>query len=114
MPTDDLTTHSDGFVDAASFLDELFRQVVLNYLAVAHFGRGQGSFQDLEQPGHWAQAVDAAIIPHADALHRLWKTAETASSDLSEPLEGTLAGIVENVAWTVLSQEYPMAASATG
>jgi hypothetical protein len=99
---------------SAVFLDELFRQVVLNYLAVAHFGRGQGAFQDLERPDRWTQAVDAVISTHFATLHLLWKEAETTSSDDAAPLARKLAGIAESVADTVLSREYPVAAPSPG
>jgi len=57
---------------------EHFREQVklafLTYLAVCHFGRGRGEWQESEQPQHWREAVDAVIVEHDDALEHLWKT----------------------------------------
>ncbi|MFN0183842.1 MAG: hypothetical protein ACKVQR_08500 [Aquabacterium sp.] len=41
---------------------------LLRYLAVAHFGRGRGDWQDAEAPAHWPGVVAAALVPRGDAL----------------------------------------------
>jgi len=43
------------------FLVQLARQLLLRYLAVAHYGRGRGEYRDIERPAHWSGAVDATI-----------------------------------------------------
>jgi hypothetical protein len=47
---------------------------LLTDLAVCHFGRGRGEWQESEQPKHWREAVDAVLEEHADAVDHLWKT----------------------------------------
>jgi hypothetical protein len=83
------------------FLDELFRQVVLQYLAVAHFGRGQGQFKDLQQPAYWVTAVETATEPHAGTLQRVWEVAEREDAD-DDLAAGRLERVVEEVASGVL------------
>ena len=52
---------------------EQTRLSVLCYLAVAHFGRGRGAWQDSEQPEHWRDAVDQVAARHQDGIDLLWK-----------------------------------------
>jgi len=52
---------------------EQVRLSLLTYLAVCHFGRGRGEWQESEQPQHWRAAVDEVIDEHSDALDQLWK-----------------------------------------
>ena len=57
----------------AHFRDQV-RFSVLLYLAVAHFGRGRGRWQDAsEDPAHWAEIVTSVTERHEDSLSRLWK-----------------------------------------
>jgi hypothetical protein len=44
-------------------------------LAVAHYGRGRGEWQDSEPPALWRQAVKEVTLAHRRALDHLWKTA---------------------------------------
>lgn len=53
---------------------EQVRLALLTYLAVCHFGRGRGKWQESEQPQHWREAVDAVLDEHSDAVDHLWKT----------------------------------------
>ena len=46
---------------APQFLDQLSRQVLLRYLAVAHFGRGRGPYRDL--------GLSETDIPAYQAVH---------------------------------------------
>jgi len=56
------------------FLHDLVKAALLRYLAVAHFGRGRGRWQDSEAPGSWKGIVDAAAearrTPLEQALRR--------------------------------------------
>lgn len=53
---------------------EQVRLALLTYLAVCHFGRGRGEWQESEQPQHWRESVDAVLDEHGDAVDHLWKT----------------------------------------
>lgn len=52
---------------------EQVRLALLTYLAVCHFGRGRGEWQESEDPRHWHEVVDAVMGEHDDALDHLWK-----------------------------------------
>jgi hypothetical protein len=54
-------------------LARLVRDAVARYLAVAHFGRGRGGFQDVDLPADWAVRIHEALIPHANALDAAFK-----------------------------------------
>jgi hypothetical protein len=57
--------------------DDALQRVVeaqlLRYLAVAHFGRGRGTWSESTAPAHWPAAVHAALEPHREALGLLWR-----------------------------------------
>lgn len=46
---------------AAEFVDQLLRQSIMRYLAVAHFGRGRGEWRETGNPEHWKALVDGAL-----------------------------------------------------
>jgi hypothetical protein len=70
------------------FLDGLVRAGVLRYLAVAHYGRGRGSFVEGEAPPHWHDEVQAALMPTEPALHAIWESARS-----GQPVEQTVAAL---------------------
>jgi hypothetical protein len=86
-------------------LDELVRAAVLGYLAVAHYGRGRGSWEESEHPTHWADALDATLAPHREAMHALWDGRHEAS------FEQELEVLVGRVTAQVLERLYPDNAS---
>ncbi len=57
---------------APAVLDALYADALLRYLAVAHYGRGRGPWQEDERPRHWAALVEARAAARADALAALW------------------------------------------
>ncbi len=87
---------------SAGFLDELFRQGVLRYLAVAHFGRGQGLYEDRQRPQHWTRTVDQATACLEGTLHRIWEEADDVERSTAE-----LTAIVATVTIEILQQRYP-------
>jgi hypothetical protein len=94
---------------APEFLNQLCRQVLLRYLAVAHYGRGRGRYEDLEQPAHWSSSVDAALAPREDVLQRLWDEAEKAGPEATDRLEVELERIFSEALGGVLVEAYPHA-----
>ena len=78
--------------------DNHLRFAALSYLAVAHFGRGRGVFEDGEAPPHWGAAVDAAVATHSRGLSEL----VAAGVDGSKPEE--VAGDAERVTVAVLRE----------
>lgn len=91
------------------FLDRLAAQAVLRYLAVAHFGRGRGRYQDLESPASWAGTVESALDARRRALEAEWKRAQSGGG-AAEPL----AQLVEGGVRHALSETHPRAAIAFG
>ena len=81
------------------FLDELTQQALLRYLAVAHFGRGRGEFEDREHPAHWKTAVAAAVEARKVRLHQVWKNGD-----------GDLGNLLEEILTQLLAEAYPKAA----
>ena len=56
---------------------------LLCYLAVAHYGRGRGEWQDSEPPAVWKAAVKETTASHRRALDGLWKSAGHKSTPAS-------------------------------
>jgi hypothetical protein len=94
---------------SAGFLDRLCRQVLLRYLAVAHFGRGRGDYRDLEQPDHWSAAVEAELYARQGRLHEIWSAAEGAVDGRDGGPPDELYRVVESTARAVLLRSYPHA-----
>ena len=95
---------------APEFLDRLTEQVVLRYLAVAHFGRGRGQYQDREYPKHWSASVETALVTQRDALERAWTRAQSEGADAGDRLRSDLRPILERTIRTVLREAYPHSA----
>jgi hypothetical protein len=55
-----------------AFLDELVVSALLRYLAVAHYGRGRGDWQESEYPSYWRQRVAQAVATERPALAAIW------------------------------------------
>jgi hypothetical protein len=71
-----------GFVQAA----------LLRYLAVAHFGRGRGEWEEGEHPPVWQELVAAEVTRHRARLRQLWsRSREADEPELVRDLEGLLA-----------------------
>jgi hypothetical protein len=94
---------------APAFLEQLTAQALLRYLAVAHFGRGQGEFQDLEASQQWQTAVAAVLRRSAADFAAAWKPAstETGRAEVAAALEPLVAGAMRRL----LIDSYPAAAS---
>lgn len=60
------------------FLDGLTRAAMLRYLAVAHFGRGRGTFAESESPAFWMDEVNAVMAEHQKQFSGFWETADAA------------------------------------
>ncbi|SKB06479.1 50S ribosome-binding GTPase [Prosthecobacter debontii] len=52
---------------------EQVRLAILTYLAVAHFGRGRGEWQESVEPEHWNRVVDEVLQEHLEGVDRLWR-----------------------------------------
>ncbi|MBS0149298.1 MAG: DUF3482 domain-containing protein [Nitrospira sp.] len=55
------------------YLDLLVQDVMIRYLAIAHFGRGQGQYvSDPENPRFWVEKVNTSVSQHRAVLHEQW------------------------------------------
>ncbi|TKB60760.1 MAG: DUF3482 domain-containing protein [Nitrospira sp.] len=55
------------------YLDVLVQDVIIRYLAIAHFGRGQGQYvADPEDPRFWIENVKILVSKHHTTLHDVW------------------------------------------
>lgn len=61
------------FTLSAPYLDALAAQVLLKYLVISHFGRGQGRYSSPAAPQRWSEAVQAALQARAAELAPLWQ-----------------------------------------
>ncbi len=52
---------------------EQVRLSLLTYLAVAHFGRGRGEWQQSAEPAHWSRLVEEVVQEHVEGVDRLWR-----------------------------------------
>ena len=68
-------------------LAPLVEAALLRYLAVAHFGRGRGEWQQSEAPPHWRDTVAAALAPQQAALQALWQGRSTRFDHVGEAEE---------------------------
>ena len=86
------------------------REVLLRYLAVAHFGRGRGEWVEGDVPRRWTVAVEEALHPRRHELERILSLPEDASAERRE----RLAALLGDALRATLKALYPSAARALG
>jgi uncharacterized protein DUF3482/50S ribosome-binding GTPase len=84
-----------------AFLDALVIDVLLRYLAVAHFGRGRGEWQASEAPALWRERVQAVVELHRGERAAVWALRS------SEAVEPRLRALLATCALAVLDALYP-------
>jgi hypothetical protein len=82
---------------------------VLRYLAVAHFGRGRGGYEQGEAPPHWPLAVNEVLAPLAAPLAAAWqhRSEKEGQAPGLEALQTALAPLLTQAAQQVLARLYP-------
>jgi hypothetical protein len=96
--------------NAVRWSEEFFlggvRAALLRYLAVAHFGRGRGEWEEGEHPPAWAALVDAEVERERSALRGIWSRAK----ELDGPaLAGAIEPVIGRCAERLLIKLYPEA-----
>lgn len=93
------------------FLDGLFTDACLRYLAVAHFGRGTGRFAERREPAFWRESIQAALESRRGHQRRVWSEAQLNPKAEPGGLQGELKPILLDVCRRVLEEELPTARS---
>jgi hypothetical protein len=88
-----------------AFLDGLVVSALLRYLAVAHYGRGRGEWQESEYPPFWRERAAHAVAAQQPALVAIWALRTTEGD--SGLLEDRLRAMVAQLARGLLDELYP-------
>jgi hypothetical protein len=93
---------------SASFLDARFVSAVLRYLAVAHFGRGRGDYEDAELPSRWRELVTSSSAARGHEMTAVWALAQRDATTVSaDEIATAVEPIVRAVSLEVLDRLYP-------
>ncbi len=100
-------------------MDAMVEAALLRYLAVSHFGRGRGQWQQGEAPAHWRGVVQAALEPQRGAWAALWqrRASGTEAAPVSVPSTlqpSTLQPLLRQATADVLVRLYPAAKGVLG
>ncbi len=91
------------------YLDLLVQDVIIRYLAIAHFGRGQGQYvADPEDPRFWIENVKILVSKHHTTLHDVW--ARLRGQDLAAKTEEQstqLTALLTSITLELLWSTYP-------
>ena len=91
------------------YLDLLVQDVIIRYLAIAHFGRGQGQYvADPEDPRFWIDKVKALVAERRATLHEQWirlREQELMPQTDKEPKQ--LAALLTSITLELLWSTYP-------
>jgi GTPase Era involved in 16S rRNA processing len=87
---------------------EQVQLILLCYLAVSHFGRGRGEWEDGEHPDHWRGIVTRAVEDETERLEALWKEAgDPKPARTPEQIEEDLRGVITSACAFCLRELYP-------
>jgi hypothetical protein len=88
-------------------LDRLVTSALLRYLAVAHFGRGRGDWQESEYPPFWREMVQREVDARRASLAALWARRE--NEDDEATIVRALGPMLAAAASALLFALYPRA-----
>ena len=86
-------------------LSDAFTRSLLLYLAIAHFGRGQGQWRRKDDPEYWRSVVDETVGRYRDRLLQLWTRA--ASEGDSPQTRQECASVLRFVLVALFNRLYP-------
>lgn len=100
---------------STAFLEGLVATALLRYLAVAHFGRGRGDWQEDESLPAWRSLVDQVVEEHRPALAGIWvlrdaalpQPGEAPAADSPADMATELATELAGMARQLLNRLYP-------
>lgn len=88
-----------------NFLSSLVGAALLRYLAVAHYGRGRGSWAETEYPPFWPPLIAEILARHRDRLADIWTHREPSCE--GEVIARALRGLLGDAAHEALERLYP-------
>jgi hypothetical protein len=86
------------------FFSGLVRSALLRYLAVAHFGRGRGEWEEGEHPTAWRDAVAEEVAGERKTIRSIWGRARDRDPEL---VRAPLEDLLRRAAGRLLSKFYP-------
>lgn len=91
------------------YLDVLVQDVIIRYLAIAHFGRGQGQYvADPENPRFWVEKVKGSVSKHHPTLNQQWTgLREQGPATQTEEKPRQLAALLTIITLELLWNTYP-------
>ena len=93
----------------AHFVDQV-NSIVMLYLAVSHFGRGRGAWQDpINNPAHWQKVVEAEMKKDNAEWQSLWRKGGLQSDP--ERVTKKLEKLLSRLLAAVFSELYPESAA---
>jgi hypothetical protein len=87
-------------------LEGLFHSALLQYLEVAHFGRGRGAFRESMPPEFWLKKVAAVTRANAAEIQTIWKEGKSATPN-HKKIEEQFERMIASALREVLGQLYP-------
>ncbi len=91
---------------SATSLTDALENALLLYLAIAHFGRGQGDWHRKTDSEYWKNAVATAIELNRDHIEQLWKNTERQGNEPTLQIE--LECLVKKLLTETLGMKYPV------
>jgi len=88
-----------------AFLDGLVISALMRYLAVAHFGRGRGEWQESEYLPFWFDLVSKSVAARKMQLSKIWKLRDTDCN--SSRLSAELKPLLEEITLALLRKLHP-------
>jgi GTP-binding protein EngB required for normal cell division len=85
---------------------EQVRLAMLTYLAVSHFGRGRGEWQESAEPEHWNQVVEEVLNEHSNGVDKLWKDGVEKGA-LPDALSKSAQPLINDCLSCALARLYP-------
>lgn len=91
------------------YLDLLVQDVIIRYLAIAHFGRGQGQYvADPEDPRFWIDKVKTLVLGQRAILHEQWiRLREQELMTRTDKKPKQLAALLTSITLELLWSTYP-------
>jgi hypothetical protein len=84
----------------------LVRLALLRYLAVAHFGRGRGDYEESEHPAFWQSAVAGVVEAEREPIAALFERGKAGDA---AAIEALLQSLLAAMTARLLAQLYPEA-----